>query len=49
MKIFHHAWKLLAILGMYAAAMFVLGYLYASIPLAKERTCTPNLIDRIFK
>jgi hypothetical protein len=37
----------LVFLGMFAAMMFVLGYLYASIPLAK--TCTPTLIDKVLK
>ena len=40
---------ILAGLGMYTTAMFCLGYLYASIPLTKERTCTPDLIDRLLK
>jgi len=39
----------LASLGFYVVLMFCFGYIYASIPLTKERTCTPNLIDRIFK
>lgn len=38
-----------AALGMFAAAMFTLGYLYASIPLVKAKTCTPTITDRIFK
>ena len=41
--------KFLAGLGMYTAAMFIMGYLYASYPLTKERTCTPDLIDRLLK
>jgi hypothetical protein len=41
--------KFLAIIGFYTFLMIVLGYLYASAPLVKERTCTPDLIDRIFK
>lgn len=41
--------KFLAGLGMYTAAMFIMGYLYASIPVHRERTCTPDLIDRILK
>ena len=40
---------ILAGLGMYTTAMFILGYLYASIPVHRERTCTPDLIDRVFK
>jgi len=39
----------LASLGFYALLMFCFGYLYASAPLVKERTCTPDLMDRIFK
>jgi hypothetical protein len=39
----------LASLGFYTLMMFCFGYLYASIPLVKERTCTPDLIDRILK
>lgn len=39
----------LTALGMFAAAMFVMGYLYASIPMVKVKTCTPSIIDRIFK
>ena len=39
----------LTFLGMFAAAMFVMGYLYASIPMVKVRTCTPSIIDRILK
>lgn len=49
MKIFNYVWQLLVVLGMYTAAMFIMGYLYASIPLVKERTCTPDLIDRVLK
>jgi hypothetical protein len=45
------AWvvKFLAIIGLYAVICVFIGYAYASIPLVKERTCTPYLIDRIFK
>ena len=39
----------LAGLGVFVVVMFVFGYIYASIPLTKERTCTPDLIDRILK
>ncbi|CAB4198416.1 hypothetical protein UFOVP1309_87 [uncultured Caudovirales phage] len=49
MKIFSYIWQGFAVLGMYTAAMFVMGYLYVSIPLQKERTCTPDLIDRILR
>ncbi len=38
-----------AALGMFAVAMFALGYLYASIPLVKAKSCTPTITDRIFK
>ena len=41
--------KFFAIIGIYAFIMFFLGYLWASTPLVKERTCTPDLMDRIFK
>jgi len=44
-----YIFKFLVTIGIYAAVMIVLGYLYASAPLVKERTCTPDLIDRIFK
>lgn len=36
-------------LGVYTTFMFVMGYLYASYPLVRQLTCTPDLIDRIFK
>jgi cytochrome c oxidase assembly protein Cox11 len=36
-----------ALVGAVATTMFILGYAYASVPLPK--TCTPTLIDRIFK
>lgn len=49
MRIFNYVWQILAVLGMYAAAMFAMGYLYASYPLVRELTCTPELIDRILK
>jgi len=49
MKIFNHVWQILTALGMYTAGMFVMGYLYASYPLVRELTCTPDLIDRILK
>lgn len=39
----------LSALGMFAVLMFLLGYTYASIPLVRERTCTPTITDRIFK
>ena len=39
----------LAALGFYALLMFCFGYLYASIPLVKEHTCRPDLIDRVLK
>ena len=39
----------LAALGMFATLMFLLGYTYAKIPLVLQKTCTPDLIDRIFK
>jgi len=41
--------KFFAIIGVYAAIMMTLCYLWATAPLVKERTCTPDLIDRIFK
>jgi hypothetical protein len=41
--------KFFAIIGFYAFLMIVAGYLWASAPLVKERTCTPDLVDRIFK
>ena len=41
--------KFFAIIGFYTFLMIVLGYVWASTPLVKERTCTPDLIDRIFK
>lgn len=43
------ALKLLAAIGVYAVVMFLLGYIYASYPLVQERTCTPDLIDRVLK
>jgi hypothetical protein len=49
MKIFNRIWELLTVLGIYASFMFALGYLYASIPLVQERTCSPDFIDRVFK
>jgi len=36
-----------ALIGAVAVAMFLLGYTYASAPLPK--TCTPTVVDRIFK
>jgi hypothetical protein len=39
----------LSALGFYALLMFCFGYLYASIPLVKEHTCTADFIDRVFK
>lgn len=39
----------LASLGFYALLMFCFGYLYVSIPLVKENTCTADFIDRVFK
>ena len=39
----------LVALGFYTTMMFCFGYIYASTPLVKERTCTPDLIDRILK
>ena len=39
----------LSALGMFAALMFCLGYAYAKIPLVLQKTCTPSIIDRIFK
>jgi hypothetical protein len=39
----------LAFLGFYALLMFCVGYLYASIPLIKEHTCRPDLVDRVLK
>ena len=41
--------RALSALGMFAVVMFLLGYAYAQIPLALEKTCTPTLIDRILK
>lgn len=49
MKIFTRIWELLAALGIYTTIMFAMGYLYASLPVHRERTCTPDLIDRILK
>jgi len=48
-SVFSYIVKFLAIIGFYTFLMIVLGYLYASAPLVKERTCTPDLMDRIFK
>jgi len=48
-SVFSYIVKFFAIIGFYTFLMIVLGYLYASAPLVKERTCTPDLIDRIFK
>ena len=48
-SVFSYIVKFFAIIGMYTAIMMVLGYLWASAPLVKERTCTPDLIDRILK
>ena len=39
----------LSVLGMFAALMFCLGYAYAKVPLVLPKTCTPSIIDRIFK
>ena len=41
--------RALTFLGMFATLMFLLGYTYASIPIAMSKTCTPSFIDRIFK
>jgi hypothetical protein len=41
--------KFLAIIGFYTFIMFVAGYLWASAPLTVERSCTPDLVDKIFK
>jgi ABC-type phosphate transport system permease subunit len=48
-SVFSYIIKFFAVIGIYAFIMFVAGYLWASAPLTKERTCTPDLIDRIFK
>ena len=48
-SMFGYIIKFFAIIGFYAFLMFVAGYLWASVPLVKERICTPDLIDRIFK
>lgn len=39
----------LTLIGMFAAAMFVMGYIYASLPMVKVRTCQPSITDRIFR
>jgi hypothetical protein len=39
----------LTFLGMFATLMFLLGYLYASLPLVKSKMCTPTFVDRILK
>ena len=41
--------KFLAIIGLYAVICVFIGYAYALIPLTVERTCTPDLIDRMLK
>ena len=38
----------LSALGMSAAVVFLLGYTYAQIPLV-QKTCTPDVMDRVFK
>ena len=38
-----------ALIGIAATTMFILGYTYAQVPLAKAKTCTPDLIDRVLK
>jgi len=48
-SLFSYITKFFAIIGLYTALLILLGYLYASAPLTKERTCTPDLIDRILK
>jgi len=48
-SVFSYVIKFFAVIGIYVFIMFFLGYLWASVPLVKERTCTPDLIDRIFK
>jgi hypothetical protein len=39
----------LVFLGMFATAMFLLGYAWASMPPVLDKICTPTFIDRIFK
>jgi hypothetical protein len=48
-SLFGYITKFFAIIGLYTALLILLGYLYASTPLTKERTCTPDFIDRVLK
>jgi hypothetical protein len=48
-SVFSYIVKFFAIIGIYAAVMIVLGYLWAKYPFVRELSCTPDLIDRIFK
>jgi hypothetical protein len=48
-SVFGYVIKFLAIIGFYTFIMFVAGSLWASAPLTVERSCTPDLVDKIFK
>ena len=39
----------LALVGVVATTIFLLGYTYASVPLVMPKTCKPTLMDRILK
>ena len=39
----------LSALGVFTVVMFLVGYAYAKVPLVLPKTCTPSIIDRIFK
>jgi hypothetical protein len=41
--------RCLVFLGMFATAMFLFGYVWASMPPVLNKMCTPSFIDRIFK
>jgi hypothetical protein len=48
-SVFSYIVKFLALIGVYTFVLGLMGYLWAKYPFVRELSCTPDLIDRIFK